>query len=905
MTKKLWMLAAFIAGVILFHAQISLAQQQQQRPLVPDAAALSEAASKAVTAEWLTPEERSAMRVFHGVWDERDLSTPTLRALAALTTWRLDDPSLDDPAVSVELRAEARLWRGDLEEAIDLLKGAQGLTAARIRAEAFEALGRSREAEDAVAEPARQLITRRTQNAEELTEGVRALLIRARVQGQPSRDFQTMMQLLARAHQELDRLYWPAKMAEASLLLDKDNTQDAVAALHEALELNPRSSEVWYALGRVALDLFDFPSAQQAAISLRRLNRHHPLADLLEAEASLIQNDPEAAAPPLLRVLNRWPKMRFALALKAAMEAIRYDEASLRAALDAYDALSPGHPQAYFVVGRQLSFNRQYGIAAEMLEEAIRRQPNWPAPQIELGLLELQSGRDDRALAALKRVAELDRYNKRAANSLFLLEELATYETIESEHFIVRYKPGIDRVLAELMPDVLEKIHATVAGRFEHEPDRKTVIEVLPDHQRFAVRITGMPFIHTIAACTGPVIAMEVPREGPPSKHLGLFDWPRVIQHEYTHTITLSQTRNRIPMWVTEAAAVSMEFAPRDYNTVQMLARAQQTGTLFNLDEINWAFVRPKKPNDRAMAYAQGHWMVQYMNERWGQSALVRLLERYHAGVREQQAIPDALGVSREQFFADFLVWAAKQVESWGLAARPSLQSLTDQIRLQDKDLAVVMLASQQARLDAIAETLAEQIGRPSRGVRRTLVGSDWPDLVRPPVAIPDETLDAWLDQYPDHPDVVELHVRRLLRFGEPDESVLEQLKRYSNLRPADPFPLKRLVQASLASNDPTQAIEYLERLDAVEDKTAVYALELARLYRQKGDLDNALGKALRAVHINAYHAATRELAAAIAIEAGKLAVARQHIAALTILEPDRPQHKKRLEAIDRLIQEN
>ena len=29
---------------------------------------------------------------------------------------------------------------------------------------------------------------------------------------------------------------------------------------------------------------------------------------------------------------------------------------------------------------------------------------------------------------------------------------------------------------------------------------------------------------------------------------------------------------------------------------------------------------------------------------------------------------------------------------------------------------------------------------------------------------------------------------------------------------------------------------------------------------------------------------------------------AREHIHALTLLEPDRPQHKKRLEAIDQLI---
>jgi hypothetical protein len=99
------------------------------------------------------------------------------------------------------------------------------------------------------------------------------------------------------------------------------------------------------------------------------------------------------------------------------------------------------------------------------------------------------------------------------------------------------------------------------------------VIELHPDHKSFAVRITGMPWIHTIAASTGPLIALEAPREGAPALHLGTFDWQEVLRHEYVHTVTLEQTRNRIPHWLTEAAAVTMETAPRKYETCQMLAR--------------------------------------------------------------------------------------------------------------------------------------------------------------------------------------------------------------------------------------------------------------------------------------------------------------------------------------------
>ena len=165
--------------------------------------------------------------------------------------------------------------------------------------------------------------------------------------------------------------------------------------------LNPRSAAAWYALGRIALIRFDFSSAQLAADRLRRLNPAHPLADLLLAESRLVQDDPTGALDLLGPLVERYPRMREALALVAAAEAIRYDDDALETALARYDELSPGSAVAYYKVGRHLSLNRQYDAAADMLNEAIRRQPAWPAPQIELGLMELQSGRDDRALAAL------------------------------------------------------------------------------------------------------------------------------------------------------------------------------------------------------------------------------------------------------------------------------------------------------------------------------------------------------------------------------------------------------------------------------------------------------------------------------------------------------------------------
>jgi tetratricopeptide (TPR) repeat protein len=872
-------------------------------------AALNEAVAAAISAAWLSEEERRAMRFFHGVWTPEDLAAATAdqRAVVALNAWQFDDPALADPTAAVEVRAEAMLLQGDLEAAAAMTDGVSTNRAARIRAEALEGLGRHEQAGEAVDGPVRRLMREKTDDARELTEGVRALVVRARLQGQPARDFQTMLNLLTRAHQELDRLYWPARLAEADLLLDKDNQPEAIEALEEVLSYNPRCADAWFMVGRAAVSQFNFDGARETARRLRDIHPAHPLADLLLAESSLVQGDPDAAMALLSPLLERLPRLRPALALLAAAHAIAYEEDATRNVLARCDELSPGSPLAHYVVGRHLALNRQYDAAAELLSEAIRRQPAWPAPQIELGLMELQSGRDEVALDALQQVAELDPFNKRAANSLFLLQELADYRQIETEHFVIRYKPGLDEVTATLMPQSLERLHDTVTARFRHEPDRRTVIELLPDHQRFGVRITGMPFIHTVAACTGPVIALEVPREGPPSKHLGPFDWPRVLQHEYTHTVTLSQTRNRIPHWLTEAAAVSMELRPRRWETCTMLARAEDTGTLFSLDEINWAFIRPKKPADRGMAYAQGHWMVEYINERWGDSALIRLLARYFEGEREHEAMPAVLGLSRGEFFRDFLVWAAEQVKVWGLAPTPSITELMDEERWNDPELALDMLASTQARLDVIVRKLTGRIGEPAatrdRNDRREITADQWPPLVRPPLEITDEMLDRWLAAHPDHPSLNRLRLERLIEAaGGVREEHVPLLERCAALCPVDPWPHLKLAQLRLGGADPAAAIPHLEFLDAREENDNVYAVELAKLYRRGGDRAMALEKSLRAVNFNPYHAANRELAAAIAIESGRLDMARMHIHALTLIEPDRPQHARRLEAIDRRL---
>ena len=823
---------------------------------------------------YLTEAERRALRVEHGVWETGDFAEPRLAGRAALLRGAYGDEALDHDGADAADRAEARWLRGEPAEAIALLEGAATLRAARLRAEALLDLGRADEAAAELERVAARLGAERIEDASELVEGVRALMVRARLKGAAAggaAEYQGMLDMLGRARDGLNRLSWAAPLAEALLLVEKDNYAEAGAALTAALTLNPRSAEAWALMGRLAVDGFDVDRVEAVAKRLDELAAPGPSMAAAEVRAAirLRQSEGEAAEGVLSAALAEFPTSRTLRAAHAAAAAGRFDFEEAGRRLEAYDLLAPGSPMAYLAAGRAAASARQYAEAAGYLRVASERWPEWAEPVIELGLSEMQSGRQQAAFDALTVAATLDTLNVRAANSLTLLRELRGYATFESEHFVVRCKPGQDEVLAAEMLAPLERIHARVTGAgpggIDHAPAAKTTVELYPDHRSFGVRITGMPALHTIAAATGPVIAMEAPRSG--AGHLaGPYDWARVVQHEYTHTVTLSRTRNRLPHWFTEASAVYLEDRPRDYSTVQLLARAFDTGTLFDLDEINVMFVRPEKPSDRGQAYAQGHWMYEFMIERFGAGKPLELMDVYASGTREGAAFATVLGVTREEFLDGFKAWAGERLVEWGVrgtAARPTVKDL---------------IAREREDGDAGAESAAGP---------------------------PDETIDRWLEEHADNPFVLEVAAKRAEARGKGSVTAADVplLERYAAARPVDPLPHRLLAAMYLAGGgapigrDASAAVPHLEYLDVREQNSAGYATELARRYAAMGRFDEALTKAERATQVSPYDARGREFAAGIALRAGARAIAERHLVALTILEPDRPVHRERLEA--------
>eukprot|EP00752_Nemacystus_decipiens_P015003 g13359.t1 len=683
--------------------------------------------------------------------------------------------------------------------------------------------------------------------AEDLTAAAEAVLMLARLEGRPAADFHLANKLLSKARDEADPLYWPAYVVEARLLFEKGNPRQAIEAVGQALSLNPKSSEAWYLFGSMRCRYFDFDAANRAVKELRAMNEEHPLADVLAVEIALRQKDVALAQESIESALERYPTHRRLLAMNAAVQAMTYDADARDAALARFQELAPGNPLAEFMVGRSMSDARQYKIAEDHLKRVIDMMPGWSEPQLALGEVYVQWGKLDAAADQLQTAASLDPFHKGINNQLTLVQEMLGYETIESDQFLVRYLPGVDEVLARDVALHMGGMVERFIERFQHDPPALTQVDLMPDDQHFAVRITGMPDIWTIAACTGDVIAMTPPRPGP-KRAYGAYDWLNVMGHEYAHVVNLSQTNNRVPHWFTEGCAVNMETTGRVWEQYKLLAECHNNGKLFDYDELNWGFIRPTEPYHRSLAYAQSAWIKEYIETTFGWDKAIQMLDLYRQGTGEHEAIQEVFGVDVETFMAGFFAWAGKEVEAWGMSAFGT--------EPEDPHVTAMIQREQPAEVDL-------------------------------------DILEAMIEQNPDRPGLIRVRAQAAIERQEAD--AIEQVKRYQQARPVDPWSDRQLARLALKTGDRETAIAALETLDKIEGNAPEYAVELARVYRGQKEYDRALHFAERALLREPYNATYREQAVAIAIQKRDLGRAAFHVESLALLEPDRPVHLKRL----------
>lgn len=701
---------------------------------------------------------------------------------------------------------------------------------------------------------------------------------------------------------KLNENYWPAHYEAGLLFLEKYNQAEATRSLQAALAINPNAPEIHAALARLQVLEFNLDAAQRSVRAGLATNPHHLECRLMQADIHLANFEPEVAAELLEKARPLNPQSEELLGRLAASYGM----------IDGLTAAGPdsrlGKLEAealernrhcglfYYALSDALDKGRKYPWAAVYYRKAIDAMPQLVGARGQLALMYMRLGEEEKARPLLEESFEIDPFNVRVSNSLKVMEVLDEYETLETEHFLIRYDPQLDAVLARYAAQRLEEVYPEVCERMGYEPEGKSLFEIFnrakntDGHGWFSARMVGLPKVHTIGACAGKMVALTSP-----SSVQKRFNWARVLKHEFVHVVNLQQTNFNVPHWFTEALAVLLEDTPRSHTWNAMLARRVPAGEVFNLDSINRGFIRPHSSEDWQMAYCQAEIYAEYMLDTYGDDAIAKMLACYRDNLNTRDALQRSFNVSQEEFEKGYTAYLQAIVDKLPAMSTPAKEkSLSELVQANTAEPDDVAIASQLALAYLQRKSYAEA-GKLADGVLKVepqhqlasyvkarlllLIGEKEGALAR---------LTEALDRAAPQSDLLKLLAGLKYQNEQFDEAAaLFELGRKH--LPGDPSWLKSLTLVHLKTGDEAQLQSLLGELAELDPDDLAVRKKLAQLALQAKDYAAAARWANQCLDIDVLDITTHHiLARALAAQENFAEAAAEYQVAIE-LAPDQP----------------
>ena len=369
-------------------------------------------------------------------------------------------------------------------------------------------------------------------------------------------------------------------------------------------------------------------------------------------------------------------------------------------------------------------------------------------------------------------------------------------------------------------------------------------IEILKNHQWFSGRTIGLPFVPTVGACTGRVVALASPRATRVPVQLGAGAHARggsrhhLAADRVQHPPLVHRGPGRRERGLPPAPGVEPD-APG--------ARAQPR-KLLNLDTINLGFIRPKEPDDRQMAYCQAQLYARYMLKRFGDDALIKMLMAYRRGLTTDRAIADCFHVEKADFEKGYLAYLDEVIKTIRTRVSEEKPIKFSQLERQAQGEARRSRLERADGLRALRPPRLQGGAAVRRQGTRAQAASSAGQLRQGPAPAVDRRrrttalaiLEPALDPKQPNERVIDLLAELKMKAGQLDEAE----KLYELARKDDPFH--------------TKWIAGLARVHLRQKKTAKFLNDLAMIAANDAD-DIAVRKALAERHLAAGDAAAAE----------------------------------------------
>jgi tetratricopeptide (TPR) repeat protein len=696
--------------------------------------------------------------------------------------------------------------------------------------------------------------------------------------------------------------YWPAHFEMGLLYLEKYNQGEAAREFKQALAQNPRAAEVRAALAALALENYDLAEAQTLLDQAKEINPRLLWIFQLQADVHLANFEPARAAAALDEAIHLDPTNESTLGRLAAayvgLDGMPADLAGSRLGrlIDEVTRRNPHAGEFFEAFGDGLDRLRRYPAAARFYQQAIDVMPQRIGPRGKLGLIDMRLGEEVAANKVLREAFTVDPFNVRVNNTLKVLDVLADYSLIESEHFVIKFDRAHDELLARYASKYLEaEVFPSLVKTLGCKPAGKTLIEIFnrsrntDGHGWFSARMVGLPYIGTVGACAGRMIAIESPNEAQP-----MFNWARVLRHEFVHVVNLQQTHFNIPHWFTEALAVHNEGYPRPRLWNQLLAERVPKGKIYNLETINTGFIRPTTSDDWAMAYCQAELYAQYMLDRFGPDALAKMLAAYAENLTTPAAIQRSFGVSQQEFekgYVKRLQQLASELAGLAPRSQPPLKTLeaAHSAAPNDPDAAAALAVAYLRNDEPIkARKLADEVlkSHPGHATASYVLARLKLRAGEQQAAI--ELLEKCLNRKAPQENVLSLLAGLKAETGD-NTAAADLYKLGIEKFPHDGEWLKALARVELKSGDNPALAETLGKLAELNSDDVTMRKKLAELALARKDFPAAIHWARQSLYIDVQDLGTHRVLAEALVGRQEYAPAIEEFEVALKLDPNNP----------------
>lgn len=369
------------------------------------------------------------------------------------------------------------------------------------------------------------------------------------------------------------------------------------------------------------------------------INPNHIPSLLLVADHLIDAEEYEEAEKQLAAVLKINRYQPDALAYRAVLAHLRYDFVKEEEFRKAALAHWKSNPKVDHIIGLKLSLKYRFSEGAEAQRRALAFDENYLPAKRQLAQDLLRLGETKEGWEMVQQVHQQDGYDITAFNLTTLRDEMAKFQTLSNEFFIVRMSAHEAELYGDRVMALLTRAKETLCAKYELELERPTTVEIFPNQKDFAVRTFGMPGNPGyLGVCFGSVITAN----SPASQAANPSNWEAVLWHEFCHVVTLNATRNRMPRWLSEGISVYEELqANPTWGQSMNLAYRELIldGKLTPVGELTSAFMAPETPMHLQFAYYQSSLVVEYIIEKHGLNSLKAILR----DLREGKSINDAI----------------------------------------------------------------------------------------------------------------------------------------------------------------------------------------------------------------------------------------------------------------------